>query len=156
MILHEEFVSFSGDGARAISTALQTLLPLGFQVESQGSSHLFVTNSRYRSAQDSPLSGISRAEFNLDRFSLNVKAELGGVEKMRRYLLIVLLGSSIFDAVLFTALWYFIEELHAKTWLLVFPLVILLPWIFIGPYMSRWLKNRTVDALKALLDEMAA
>lgn len=156
MIQHEEFVNFSGSEERAISTALGTLLPLGFQVESQGSAHLFVTNNRYRSAQDSPLLGISRAEFNFSRFTLNVKAELGGVEKIRRFLLFVLLGSCVFDAVLFTALWFFIEDLHIKTWLLVFPLVILLPWVFIGPYMSRWLKNRTVDALKALLDEMAA
>lgn len=156
MITHEEFVNFSGDGERAINSTLQSLLPLGFQIESQGSSRLVVTNSNYRSTKQDPLLGISRAAFNINRFSLEVRAELGGVVKMRNFLLALLIGIGVFDAALFTAMWYFLDELRPHTWLLAFPLAALLPWIFLGPYLTRWIKNRTVDALKKLLDEMAA
>ena len=42
MQIYEESVAFSGDSSQAMDTALRTLFPLGFEVESQGSSHLAV------------------------------------------------------------------------------------------------------------------
>ena len=64
MITHEAFVNFSGDGQRALDIILQTLLPLGFEVESQGSTHLVVTSQAgYNSTRQDALLGITRAEF---------------------------------------------------------------------------------------------
>ena len=155
MITHEEFVNFSGDGERAISTALQTLLPLGFEIESQGSSHLIVSSHNYRSTKQDPLLGISRAEFSIKRFSLEVKAELGGVAWMRNFLLMLFIGLGIFDLIVFGALWYFLDALRPYPWLLAFPLAALLPWVILGPILTRSIKKRTLDALKKLLDSMA-
>jgi hypothetical protein len=155
MITHEEFINFSGNGERAISTALQTLLPLGFRIESQGSSHLIVSSHNYRSTKQDPLLGISRAEFSVSRFSLNVKAELGGVAWMRNFLTMLFVGLGVFDLIVFGALWYFLDALRPYPWLLAFPLASMLMQIFLGPIMTRTIKNRTLDALKKLLDNMA-
>jgi len=155
MITHEEFVNFNGGGEHAFGIALQTLLPLGFQVEAQGSSHLIVSSKGFRSTRQHPLQGITRAEFNASRSALTVKAELGGVDWLARFILILVLGMAAFDTLLFTGLWYFLDELHQSTWMLAIPLASFLPWIFLAPYMIRMFKKRTVDALKTLLDNMA-
>jgi len=110
MQIHEDYVAFSGESSRAFNIALQTLLPLGFLVESQGSDRLVVTGPGFNSTRQNALLGISRAEFTAERSSLRVSAELGGVDRMLRFLAILLVGLGIFDALLFTALWYFLEN----------------------------------------------
>lgn len=155
MQIHEDYVAFSGDGSRAFEIALQTLLPLGFRIESQGSSRLVVTGPRYNSTRQNSLLGISKAEFTAERSSLRVRAELGGVDRMQRFLLFLLLGLGLFDSVLFTALWLFVEEIHAYTWFLAVPVLTFIPWIFVAPLMVRWISRRTKEALSALLNNMA-
>ncbi len=155
MNVHEISIPYSGGSQQAINVALQTLLPLGFQIESQGSAHLIVSNKTYNSTRQSALMGISRAEFNADRSTLSVRAELGGVERLQRFLLFILLGVGIFDTLVLTALWYFLETLRAHTWFLIIPLISLLPWIFIAPRMTIWIRQRTEDALDVLLSNMA-
>ena len=156
MQTYEDFIPYTGDGERAIDIALQTLLPLGFRIESQGSSHLTVTNQHYNSTKQDALMGITRAEFDLSRSALTVRAELGGVERMQKFLLFILLGLGAFDVLLFTGLWYFIPELHAQTWFLFIPLVALIPWAIIAPRMTVWIRERTVSALQTLLSNIAS
>ncbi len=156
MDTYEDFVPYTGEGERAFNVALQTLLPLGFLVESQGSSHLIVTNQHYNSTKQSALLGISRAEFSLGHSALTVKAELGGVERMQKFLLFILLGLGSFDVLLFTGLWYFIPELHGHIWFVFIPLLALIPWAFIAPHMTKWIRQRTLDALRTLLASMAS
>lgn len=155
MNIHETSIAYSGDSQRAMDMALQTLLPLGFQIESQGSAHLIVSNSSYNSTRQSGLKGISRAEFNAGHSTLSVRAELGGVERLQRFLLFLLLGVGVFDTLMLTGLWYFLETLRAHTWFLAIPILSLLPWVFIAPRMTVWIRQRTLDALDILLSNMA-
>ncbi len=156
MDTYEDFVTYSGAGERAFNVALQTLLPLGFQVESKGSAHLAVAGGRYTSTKQNALLGVSRAEFSLGHSALTVKAELGGAERMQKMLLLILLGLGGFDVLLFTSLWYFVPELHAQRWFLFIPLLALIPWAFIAPYMTKMIRARTVEALKTLLANMSS
>jgi len=155
MQIHEDYVAFSGESSRAFNIALQTLLPLGFLVESKGSDRLAVTGPGFNSTRQNALLGISRAEFIAERSSLRVRAELGGVDRMLRFMVILLVGLGIFDALLFTTLWYFLDELRTHIWFLAIPALTLVPWIFIAPFMARWIGNRTKDALNTLLQNMA-
>jgi len=156
MDTYEDFVPYTGAGERAFNVALQTLLPLGFQIESQGSAHLTVSGARYISTKQNALLGVSRAEFSLGHSALTVNAELGGAERMQKMLLLFLLGLGGFDVLLFTGLWYFVPELHAQRWFLFIPLLALIPWAFIAPYMTRMIRARSVEALRILLENMAA
>jgi hypothetical protein len=151
----EDFVSFSGDPSRAFDTALRTLLPLGFQVINESSSQLIVTGPGFTSTQQNALLGISRAEFTAERSSLKVLTELGAVDRMQRFLIILLVGLGLFDSLVFLGLWYFLDKLRAHTWFLAIPALTLVPWVVIGPILTRWIGNRTREALNRLLQNMA-
>lgn len=69
MLIHDDFVAFSSDARRAFDIALQTLLPLGFEVVEQNSFHLVVTGPGFSSSRQNALHGISRAEFSAERSS---------------------------------------------------------------------------------------
>ena len=155
MKTHEASIPYSGDSQRAMDIALQSLLPLGFKIESQGSARLVVSNKTYNSTKQNALMGISHAEFEAGHSTLSVKAQLGGVERMQNFLIFLLLGLGVFDAILLTGLWYFLDALRPHTWFLVFPLVSLLPWALILPRMTAWISKRTLDALDVLLSNMA-
>ena len=157
MITHKTFVNYSGDGQRALDTALQNLLPLGFKVESQGSRHLVVTSqASYNSTKQDALLGISRVEFEIGHSAMTVKAELGGVQRVQRMLFLLLACLEVLYLVIFSAMWYLIDKLRPYPWILAFPLAAFIPWIFAGPKLTGWLKSHTVDALGALLAEMTA
>ncbi|MBM3137069.1 MAG: hypothetical protein FJZ98_02655 [Chloroflexi bacterium] len=155
MQTYEDFVSFSGEPSRAFDTALTTLLPLGFQVLSEGSSQLVVNGPGFTSTRQNALLGISRAEFTAERSSLKVRAELGGVDRMQRFLIILLVGLGLFDSLIFLTLWYFLDQLGAHIWFLFIPALTLVPWVIIGPILARWIGKRTQEALHHLLQNMA-
>ena len=157
MITHEAFVNFSGDGQRALDIILQTLLPLGFEVESQGSTHLVVTSQAdYNSTRQDALLGITRAEFEVDRSTLTVKTELGGVQRLQRFLFLILTGLVVLDLVIFGAMWYLLDKLRPHPWILAIPFAAYIPWIFVGPKLTNALKSRTVDALDDLLNKITS
>lgn len=66
-----------------------------------------------------------------------------------------MIGLGVFDSLILTALWFFIERLRVHTWFLVVPVLIFIPWVFIAPVLTRWLGKRTKDALNTLLQKMA-
>lgn len=156
MITYEENVRFSGDGKRAFDIALAALLPLGFQIESQNSTQLVFSGGRYFSTKQNALLGMSRVEFNLRPATLGIKAELGGVAKMQRFLQYILVGLCLFDVILFTILWVLLDELHPHPWILAIPLAVFIPWILIAPKMTTWIRERSVEAINSLLSKMTS
>lgn len=155
MRIVEDQVPFSGDAARAFDTARQTLLPLGFRVESEGATRLVVSGPGMNSTRQNALLGVSRAEFNAERGSLRVRAELGGVDRLQRFLILLMLGLGLFDSLIFIGLWYFFDQLRAHTWFLAIPALTLAPWIFIGPFIARLIARNTEKSLNTLLQNMA-
>jgi hypothetical protein len=155
MQIQEENITFNGDSSRALDTALRTLLPLGFEIESQGSGYLALKGPGMNSTRQNALQGISHAEFSANRGSLRVRAELGGVDRMQRFLVFLLIGLGLFDSLVFIGLWYFLDPLRAHPWFLVIPLITFIPWIIIGPLLARWIDKRTREALGVLLHNMA-
>ncbi len=154
MQIFEDKLDFNGDAASAFDIALRTLLPLGFEIESQGSSHLTVKSPGMNSTRQNPLQGISYADFTIEHSSLQVRAELGGVDRLQRFLVLLLLGMGMFDSLVFLGLWYFLDKLHAQPWFLIIPLLTFLPWIIIAPLLARWIGKRTRDSLGSLLRDM--
>jgi hypothetical protein len=146
MSIYEDSISLSGNGERAFATALQTLLPLGFQVESQGSWHLMIINKGVRSTLQHPLQGISRAEFNIGHATLTVKAELDRADWMQKSMTAIFIGAGIFDATILAAMWYFLAPLHQQTWFLAIPVTIFSVWILSSAYMVRLIKERTISS----------
>jgi hypothetical protein len=156
MQTYEDSIPFTGSAEDAFTLALESLLPLGFRIEAQNSARLVLTNPSSKGFQQHALQGISRAEFALGPTRLSVKAELGGVERLQKSMLLVVLGLGSFDVLLFTGLWYFIPALHPHTWFLFIPLVALIPWAVTAPRMAARIRQRTLDALRILLNNLSA
>ena len=100
---------------------LQTLLPLGFEIVCDSSHALTLAGPGYRSTRQNPLLGISRASFELGRSSISIDAELGGLNRMTKLLLIILVGVGLFDSATFFGLWYFLPALNEHKWFLFIP-----------------------------------
>ncbi|MDO9546922.1 MAG: hypothetical protein Q7J07_09280 [Pelolinea sp.] len=147
--------AYSGNSQFVIKTALQTLLPLGFKIIDQTVSALIVEGPGYNSTRQNALLGISRGELSFSRLSISINAELGGVDRMARFLLILLLGMGAIQAIIFTGLWFYVDRLHAQPWFLVIPALVFLPWIFIAPLMTKWISRRCEEALIRLVDNLA-
>ncbi len=156
MDTYQETLPFSGSAEDVFTHALESLLPLGFQVEAQNNTRLALTNAGGKGFQQHALQGISRAEFSFSPTKLSVKAEMGGVERLQKAMLLILLGLGSLDVLLFTGLWYFIPKLHPHTWFLFIPLVALIPWAVTAPRMAASIRQRTVDALRILLTNLSA
>jgi hypothetical protein len=152
--MHEDAILFSGDAQRAFDAAVEALQPLGFDVIQRSASRLVVSSPGFDSGQNALL-GISHAEFSCTGSRLTVQAELGGVDRFKNKMMSLMVGVGIFNALIQIALWVLIEDLHAKAWFLAVPVLTFIPWVFIAPYMARWILRRTKEALQSLLRVMA-
>jgi hypothetical protein len=70
-------------------------------------------------------------------------------------LTIILVGVGLIDSAIFFALWYFIPEFKQQVWFLFVPALTLLPWVFIVPYMARFIRRRCEEAIDILLRNAA-
>lgn len=143
------------DPSRAKEIVLQTLLPLGFEIINDSSYGFTVNGPGYRSTRQSPLLGISTAVFDFGRSQILIDAELGGFSRMSQLLLAILIGVGVIDSAIFFTLWYFLPELNQHRWFLFIPALTLLPWIFIAPRMTRFIRRRCEDAIDTLLRNAA-
>lgn len=82
-----------------------------------------------------------------------MKATLGGVEKMKKFLYFFPLGMAIFFLILFGVLTLTLPTLRNPIFFLI-PLLALSPWLFLSPWMSRMIGTRTVQAIDTLLNNM--
>jgi len=156
MMAFQQSVSYSGNSQIAMNTLLQTLLPLGFQIIEQSEWALIVEGPGYNSTRQNALLGMSRGEFSFSRSTISINADLGGVDRMSRFLLFLLIGIGLFDAVVFTGLWFFIDALRAHQWFLAIPTLAILPWVFIAPIMTKWIRKHCEEAITNLLKNMAS
>ena len=146
---------YSGNPQFAVHTALQTLLPLDFRIIAQTSSTLVVEGPGYTSTRQNALLGMSRGELTFSRSTVSINAEMGGVDRMGRFLLFLLMGMGTINAAIFIVLWFTIDRLHAQTWFLAIPALVFLPWVFIAPWMKRWIGKRCEEAIIRLVDNSA-
>ena len=155
MPFHYE-VPYSGNAQFAINSALQMLLPLDFKIIDQTESTLTVQGPGYNSTSQNALLGMSRGELSFSRSTISINADLGGVDRMTRFLLFLLMGMGAADAIVFTGLWFYVERLHAQPWFLAIPVLVFLPWVFIAPWMTKWIRKRCEEALIRFVDDLAA
>jgi len=158
-------IDFVGDANSAINTAVRLLGGIGFRVERQDRNSLAMIGPGMRATRQNPLLGATAIQFSFDHGHAALKAELGGVESMQRFLrrlpailaagFALLFGpilGAIFGQVFnvgfgvpFAPGWYWLA--------FVLPLTLLpiLPWLVIAPLVGRATQRRTEQALVSLL-----
>lgn len=153
---YSKTVPFTGKAAKALEVARATFLPQGFQIVASTDYELRVTGPGLNSTKENPLKGITEASIIIrpSASAIEMKATLGGVEKMKKFLIFFPLGLALFFLIVFGALTLTLPTLRNPIFLLI-PLLALSPWLFLSPWMSRMIGTRTVRAIDTLLNNMA-
>jgi len=148
----EEYLK--GDLAKAIDVARNTFLPNGFEIIDSSDSKLEVTNrSSLWGYNQHPLNGVSKASIFSSGGKITLKAELGGVTKMIKYLTLFIGAMAIFFLLLFGFL-FGLRQQQPLGKVLLISLGPLVPWPIAIPLMGIWFKKRADRALDTLLKNM--
>lgn len=156
-----------------LQAALSTLLSLGFTIVKRDASSATVTGPGLNSTRQHPMLGASAIELKVVDEALQLRAELGGVQRMERFLKLfpLLLGLSL--GLFFGVIGGFafgqafgvgfgVPWAPGWRWLVValaFSVLPVAPWLVLGPLMSHAIRQRTQRALTALIgnaDKLAA
>ena len=138
---------YSGNAHAALHKALSTLLPLGFKVIGQTENSLTIKGPGYDRTMQNALLGMSSGELSISRGTISLYARLGGVDRMAHRLVFILIGMGFVQALIFIGLWFYIQRLHTKPFFLLIPALVFLPWIFITPRITKWIRSNCESAL---------
>lgn len=144
---------FEGDLAKAIDVAKNTLLPNGFEIIDSSDSYLEAVNrTGLWGYNQYPLNGVSKAYISGRDGKVALKAELGGVAKMIKYLILFIGGMMVFFLIFFGIQFHVqgqpINKLLRMIWA---PFA---PWPIAIPLMGIWFKKRADRVLDTLLKNM--
>ncbi len=153
---YQKTVSFSGNPRKAFEIAQNTFLPHGFQIANSSESILEVLGpgTLWTKGQD-PMVGVSKACISAADGSISIKAELGGVTKAIKYLILFILGMAIFFILMFGFL-FTVKQGQPINKTILMSIAPLIPWPVIIPLMAIWMKSRTCKALDTLMNNMIA
>jgi len=131
-------------------------LPHGFQIVSISDTDLEVVGpGTYWTKGQDPMVGISRAHISAVDGKLSIRAELGGVTKIIKYLIIFIAAMAVSFLVVFGIVFGQSQGQSMRKSFLIF-LGPLAPWVVITPLMGRFLKSRTCRAIDVLMNNMVA
>lgn len=150
---YSKTVPFTGRGAKALDVARSVFVGQGFQIMTSSDYELRVTGPGINSTKENPLKGVTDATVIVRSASIEIKAILGGAEKMKTFLRLFPLGLAIFFMLIFGALAWSLPDFR-RPWIFLIPLLALSPWLFLGPLISRSIEKRTKQAVDTLLSNM--
>lgn len=151
---YSKTVPFTGSGAKALDVARTALISQGFRILASSDYELRVTGPGINSTRENPLKGLSDATITVRPGSIEVKALMGGVQKMKTFLRVFPLGMALFFLLIFGVLALWLPTLR-HPWLFLAPALALSPWLFLSPLISRSIEKRTKEAVDTLLNNMA-
>jgi hypothetical protein len=150
---YSKTVPFTGHGARALDVARAVFVGQGFQVVTSSGYELRVTGPGIISTRENPLKGVSEASIIMRPDSIEIKAILGGVKRMKNFLYLFPLGMALFFLIVFGVLAWSLPGLR-HPWIFLGPALALSPWVFLAPLMTRSIEKRTKHAVDTLLSNM--
>lgn len=152
---------FVGHPAKALDVARTTFMSQGFQIVASSNDELRVTGPGLNSTKENPLKGVSEASIIIRASAIEIKAMLGGTQKLSKFLRLFPLGMALFfllvTGIVFGVIALTLSEFR-QWWIFLIaalvPVLALSPWLFLSPIMVRWIEKRTVQALDTLLNNM--
>jgi len=150
---YEKTIHFDGNIGKALEVAINVFLPHGFTITKKTDEFIELTGpgTLWTQGQDS-LIGISKVSVSGTNNELSIKAEFGGIWKTIKYLVIFIIGMSIFFLVFFGIMF---NKQGVSTHKFLLSLAPFIPWPVVIPLMAIWMKSRTSHSLDALLNNMA-
>ena len=150
---YSKTVQFIGHGAKAMDVARSAFVGQGFQLVASSDHELRVTGPGINSTRENPLKGVSEASIIIRGSSIEIKALLGGAQKMKNFLRLFPLAMALFFMVVFGAMAWSLPDFR-RPWIFLIPLLALSPWLFLAPLISRSIEKRTKEAVDTLLNNM--
>jgi hypothetical protein len=149
-------IPFDGNTGKAFDLAGVVLTALGFRIVARDDSSLDATGPGLNSSRQNALLGASRIQVMRRSAELALEAELGGVQRLARFVTLFPVGLSLFLCVLFFVLF----SLLFDHFLWVLPVVAMtganaLLWLILGPLLARHFRGRTCQGIDVLLNNMA-
>lgn len=154
-------VPFEGDTGKAFDLAMSSLTSLGFRIVSSDDSSLELTGPGMNSTRQSPLVGASHIWISRTYDGrLSLRAELGGVETMARFVTIFPVALALGLGIMFVVLGTIQRGAQLPPRALLIPVIAAVApnvvlWLFVGPWMARRIGRQTCAAIDALLNNMA-
>lgn len=146
---YQRTIALSNDEIKkSMETAQAIFMQNGFAMTKKGEWDFEFNGPGMHSTKQNPLLGVSRARLKLSGRQLKLEADLGSVRRMQWFILIFPFALGLFIFLLIGA-----AQKNIQSGLPV--LAAVAPWIVIAPWMSRWMKRRTVRALDTLLENVA-
>ena len=149
----------------SLTKVVRSLTSVGFSVVKQDERRVELRGPGLRSTKQNPLLGATKIELRSTNRSVQMDAELGGVQTMQKFLTWFppLLGLTL--AVLFTlgggitfgqafGIGFGVPWAPGWKWIVVsfgFAFLPILPWLVLSPLMIRMIRKRTILALEKLL-----
>lgn len=148
---HTASKPFRGDVDKALTFVITALTPMGFRVERKAIDSVELIAPGLQRTRQSALVGASRLRVVHRSGSLAVEAELGGVRRLTRFVLVFPIALCLFLGVVFSVINLTTD--HRGAWLPAGVAIGInaLVWLVIGPLLARHLKNKTLASLDALL-----
>ena len=152
MIRHEQTIPFSGDPARAIEAARLQLSAQGFRIDLPNPTKLVATGPGMHSNQEDPIRGMTQAEIWVDEGRIRLAGELGGVARMKRFLYIFPFALGVGLALVFGVVSWTVHSFPG--YVAFIPVLPVLPWIVLSPWMVNLMQKRAILAIDTLLHNM--
>lgn len=150
---YSKTVPFTGQRARALDVARSAFVGQGFQIVASSDDELRVTGPGINSTRENPLKGVSEASIIIRSAAIEIKAILGGAQKLKMFLRLFPLGMALLFLLVFGVLaWRLPVFRHA--WVFLIPVLALSPWLFLAPLIARSIEKKTAQAVDTLLSNM--
>jgi hypothetical protein len=145
---------FRGEAEKALGLAESALTALGFRITEHTPASIELVGPSMNSTRQSPLVGASRVRIMNRQGELAVEAELGGVERMSRFVTLFPLGLGLVLGLVMWIVFSALGRAGAGIMPAIIPLIATAPWLVIGPLMARSIRARTGRALDVLVANM--
>ncbi len=160
---HETSAEMRGDGRRVLDALVIALAPVGFRVERRTASEVEFSGMPPLGSHHVPLVGASRIVARAENRRLVLKAELGGVEQIRRFLLLFPLSMGVMLGIVFGGILPLVlrQRFAERGWIFlapIFAMVVVLSLIalVVSQFATRKFEARTRAALDALTISVAS
>jgi hypothetical protein len=145
-------IPIQGDGHTLLEKARSVFVQEGYSV-SPISGHRFEASGGHPLHNNkNPIHGISRAVFMVSAGMLTVETDLGGVRKLRNFLVIFPPSLGLFLAVVFTLAGDFADQPPYMAIVVAFAPIA--PWAVLAPVLTYVFRRRTIRTLETLLQNL--
>lgn len=152
---YQTTASIHGPPETAIRIVRDALIANGFRIVDSCAGELTMMGPGMNSSRENPLRGVSLVTARVNQTQLELDAELGGVARLGRFVFFfpIALGLllMLFFAIIAWAIANFGQQPLPSLIPLLTPLLTTLPWLVIGPWMTRIIRRRTERAIDALV-----